>query len=30
MRLGRYCGNIRWMQSWIVTTERQLTAAGST
>ena len=22
-RPGRYCGNIRWMQSWIVTTDRQ-------
>ena len=25
-RLGRYCGNIRWMQSWIVTTDRQRVA----
>ncbi|OLB62985.1 MAG: hypothetical protein AUI11_03290 [Acidobacteria bacterium 13_2_20CM_2_66_4] len=29
-RFGRYCGNIRWMQSWIVTTERQCTSGGST
>ena len=21
MRFGRYCGNSRWMQSWIVTTD---------
>jgi hypothetical protein len=30
MRLGRYCGNIRWMQSWIVTTDAHETAGGST
>jgi hypothetical protein len=29
-RFGRYCGNIRWMTSWIVTTERQRTSGGST
>ena len=23
-RFGRYCGNIRWMQSWIVTTDRHV------
>ncbi len=29
-RFGRYCGNIKWMQSWIVTTDRQRIAGGST
>ncbi len=29
-RFGRYCGNIRWMQSWMVTTARHGTSGGST
>ena len=29
-RLGRYCGNIRWITSWMVTTDRQRTSGGST
>ena len=29
-RLGRYCGKRRWMQSWIVTTDRHGVSGGST
>ena len=29
-RFGRYSGNSRWMQSWMVTTERCRQRSGST
>ena len=29
-RFGRYSGNIRWMQSWIVTTDFRRLSGGST
>ena len=29
-RFDRYCGKRRWMQSWMVTTERHGTSGGST
>ena len=29
-RFGRYCGNRRWMQSWIVTTDLHGVSGGST
>jgi hypothetical protein len=29
-RLGKYCGNRRWMQSWMVTTDRHGASGGST
>ena len=29
-RFGRYWGNRRWMQSWIVTTDRHGVSGGST